>query len=86
LLLGVAAWSTKYGYGDTVLVTYGSPLQVTVRSLHTVVGMTLLATCVLQVARLARLHWLWSRQANRNAASASSRTFVPGAPAAGGVA
>jgi cytochrome c oxidase assembly protein subunit 15 len=68
LALGAGAWVTKFGFGDYVAV-YGSPLQVTVRTGHVLVGMLLFATCIVLTIRIARVHWL-----DRSSATAPGRS------------
>jgi cytochrome c oxidase assembly protein subunit 15 len=54
--LGAGAWVTKYGFATTGYVAVqGSPLQLAVRSSHTVVGMLLLMSSVVLVLRTLRL-------------------------------
>jgi heme a synthase len=54
--LGAAAWITKYGFASTGYVAVqGAPLQLAVRSGHTVVGMLLLMTSVVLALRVMRL-------------------------------
>jgi len=54
--LGAGAWVTKYGFASTGYVAvHGTPLQLAVRSGHTVVGMLLLMTSVVLALRVARL-------------------------------
>jgi cytochrome c oxidase assembly protein subunit 15 len=65
LALGVATWITKLGPGagawvatlgfEDFVATAGSPLQVTLRTGHVLVGMLLFATCVVLAVRTARV-------------------------------
>lgn len=56
LMLGAATWVTKYGMGDQV-VKEGSPVQVTIRTLHTLTGMAIVLATVVVTLRLLRLEW-----------------------------
>lgn len=56
--LGAGAWVTKLGFPPAGYVAVqGSPLQLIIRSSHTVVGMLLLASSVLVLLRTLRLEW-----------------------------
>lgn len=54
--LGLGAWVTKFGWASKGYVAVqGSPLQLLVRSSHTVVGMLLLMTCIILALRILRV-------------------------------
>lgn len=80
LALGAGAWVTKFGFGEYV-ATYGSPLQVAVRTAHVLTGMLLFAATVVMTLRVSRLHWIGSAGSRLNPANEQ----LPGAfPFAGG--
>jgi len=55
--LGAGAWITKYGLASAGYVALqGSPLQLVVRSSHTVTGMLVLMTSVVLLLRILRLN------------------------------
>lgn len=57
--LGGATFITKYGLRSTGYVAVrGTPLQLLVASAHTVVGMVLVATCVVFTVKVSRLAFL----------------------------
>ena len=53
--LGIGSWITKFGLASTGYVAVqGSPMQLAIRSSHTVVGMLLLMTSVILLLRVFR--------------------------------
>jgi cytochrome c oxidase assembly protein subunit 15 len=59
VLLGAGTWVTKYGLASVGYVAvYRAPLQVAVRTSHTVVAMLLLMTSAILLLRLARVQSL----------------------------
>lgn len=60
--LGGAAWATKYGLASIGYVAVQhSPLQIAVRTTHTVLAMLVLATSIVLAVRVCRLVWLAKR-------------------------
>ena len=59
IVLGPATWVTKFGFATIGFVaTQHSTLQVTIRTLHTIVGMLVLTGGVLHLTRVSRVAWL----------------------------
>ena len=62
LVLGAAAWITRFGWPSTGYVSVQhAPLQIVVRTAHTVVGLLLFATAVIYLLKILRLGYLQSR-------------------------
>lgn len=75
ILLGAGAWATRFGIATVGYVAVQhSPMQLTLRTAHTVVGMLLLASSVNLALRVFRQQW-----GVRVGAAEPSERAVPGA-------
>lgn len=65
--LGGAAWLHKFGFAPMGYVAvHGSTAHIVFRTIHTVVGMVLLASTVVHAVRVCRVQWLAHHQSVRN--------------------
>jgi heme A synthase len=61
-LLGAATWVTRFGWPRTGYVSVQhAPLQIVVRTSHTVLGLLLFTTAVIYLLKILRLGYLQSR-------------------------
>lgn len=82
ILLGAGAWVTRFGFATTGYVAvYHSPVQIWLRTAHTLGGMLVLMAAVTLACRVYRLAWLYSPAAARpeRVTAHHSATFSRGA-------
>ena len=64
VLVGLLVWGTKYGFAPTgIVAVQHSPLQIAMRSLHTITGMCVVATAVFWSVEVLRT---WRTSAARS--------------------
>ncbi|MBX3437529.1 MAG: COX15/CtaA family protein [Planctomycetaceae bacterium] len=83
VILGGGAWVTRFGFGPTGYVAVADSIgQITFRTAHTVLGILVLMTAVVHVARTQRIAWVGRLQGDASTHAAFSRQL----PTAGGAA